>query len=50
MKRIEVGVAMGLQGCRIEDSIEVEDDATDSEIEDQVREWALSHVEWWIKQ
>ena len=38
---------MGLQVYKIEDELEVEDDASPEEIESLVREWALGHVEWW---
>lgn len=47
MRHINVYVSMGLSGCRIEEDIEVEDDATEEEIESQVSEWALDKVEWW---
>lgn len=47
MKHIKVGVSMHLQGCKIEDVIEVEDDATQDDIDAEVREWALQYVEWW---
>ena len=45
--KLKVGCSMGLAGCRIEDEIVVEDDATAEDIEDAVREWALGHFEWW---
>jgi hypothetical protein len=48
MKTIKVGCAMSLQGARIEDEIQVEDDATEEEIAEQVREWALQHFDWWM--
>lgn len=47
MKRIKVGVSLGLQGCEITDEIEIEDDVSANEVEAEVREWALQHVEWW---
>lgn len=47
MKKIRVGCCMNLQGCRVSDEIEVEDDATEAEIDEQVREWALEQFEWW---
>lgn len=47
MIRIKVGVSIGLQGCKIEDEIEVEDEASVEEVEEVVREWALGHVDWW---
>lgn len=47
MKRIKVSVSIGLQGCEFESEIEVEDGASKEDIEEQVREWALGHVDWW---
>ncbi len=47
--KIKVGVSMGLQGCKIEDEIDVEDDATEEEIEAEAREWAFDHIEWWFE-
>ena len=47
MRKIKVGCAMDLQGARIEDEIEVEDNATAEDIDGQGREWALQHFEWW---
>jgi len=49
MREIKVGVSIGLQGCKIEDTIEVEDDATEDDIDLQTREWALDHVDWWYE-
>ena len=49
MKKIKVGCSIGIQGCKIEDEIEVDDDATSEEIDLEAREWALSHFEWWVK-
>lgn len=45
---IKVGVSMGLQGCKVEAEIEVAGE-TDEEIEGEVREWALEHVDWWYE-
>ena len=47
MRRLKVGIEMGLQGCHVEDEIEVEDDATPDQIDKEVREWAFQHVQWW---
>lgn len=44
---VKAGVSLGLQGCKIEDDLEIEDGSTEQEIEEFVREWALQHVEWW---
>ena len=45
--KVRVGVAMGLQGCKIVDELEFDDGITDEELESEVREWALEKVEWW---
>jgi len=47
MRRIKVGCCMGLQGCQSDDVIEVEDESTHSDIEQEVRQWALEHFDWW---
>jgi hypothetical protein len=38
---------MRIVGCRIEEIIDVEDDATPSEVDEQVREWAMDRFEYW---
>ena len=47
--KIKVGVSMGLSGCKIEDVIEVEDNATAEEVEEAAREWTFNHIEWWYE-
>lgn len=49
-KVLKVGVSMGLQGCRIEAEIEVESNANPEEIDAEVREWALGHIDWWFEE
>lgn len=49
MKQVKVGCSMGLSGCRKEDVLELEDDATDDEIEQAAREWAFGNFEWWYE-
>lgn len=44
---IKVGCSLSLQGCKIEDEIEVEDSSSQEEIEEDVREWAFQHFEYW---
>jgi hypothetical protein len=44
---VKVGCSIGLQGCRIEDEIEVDDNATQEDIEQQVKEWAMGHFDYW---
>lgn len=43
---IKVFVSLGLVGCRVEDEIEIEDDLSDLDIEEVVREWKDEQVEW----
>ena len=44
MKTIYCNLSIGY-GSR-EDEIEVEDDATEDEIQEVVKEWAMNYVEW----
>jgi hypothetical protein len=45
--KIKVGCAIPLSGCRISDEIEVEDLATEAEIDEAVLKWALERFEYW---
>lgn len=47
MRKIKVGMSMNLTGCRVEDEIEVEDDATPEQVEEELREWAMGHIDYW---
>lgn len=47
MAKYNVGVSMGIKSCRIEDVLDIEDDATEDEVERQIREWAMGHIEFW---
>lgn len=38
------------QGSDCEFEFEVEDDATEQEIREELREWALEHVDWWYEE
>lgn len=44
--QIKVTLSNGLAGCTVKDVIEIEDGATDEQIEAEVREWALERAEW----
>lgn len=44
--KITVWVSMSLVGCERHDEIEVEDDATEEEIEEAGREWMWEQIEW----
>lgn len=46
MKTIIVTVSNGLVGCKKESKIEVDDDATDDEIEEHAREEMFNMIEW----
>lgn len=46
MVEIEVWLACDLAHHAMVETIEVEDDATEEQIEEEAREWALQHVEW----
>lgn len=41
----------GFAGCDIEDEIEMDDDATDEQIDEEVREAMFNHISycWWRK-
>lgn len=41
---------MGLVGCKRQEIIDVDDDATDEEIDEIAKDWLFSSVEWsWKK-
>jgi hypothetical protein len=44
--KIEVYVALNLVGCERRGTIEVDDDATDEEIEEMARDWLWDHIDW----
>jgi hypothetical protein len=46
VKTIEVTVSIGLVGCKRSSTIEVEDDMTDDEIEEEAREAMFNLIEW----
>lgn len=49
--RVKAYVNTGFVGCRHEEVLEFEDDATDEEIEEWVREWMYDRIEWgWSKE
>lgn len=45
--KIKVGCEMDIVGAKVEDEIEVDDDAAPEQIDEEVREWALQHFSWW---
>lgn len=49
MKIIEWHLETGMQGGDRSDTMEVEDDATDAEIDEMVREEVFNYVSWgWV--
>ena len=44
MKRIKVYLEMGLVGCRHDGTLEIDDAATEEDIEEEVRQWAMEHI------
>lgn len=46
MKTIEVTVTMGLVGCRQQTTFEIEDDASDDDIEEAAREAMFELIQW----
>lgn len=48
--KIYVMVKTTYTGSKVEDCIEVQDDATDLDIEEIVKEWMFDNIEWtWSK-
>ena len=46
MKTIKVTVTTGFVGAKREDTFEIDDDATDEEIEDTAQEAMFNMIEW----
>lgn len=44
--KVRVWVSMNLVGCVRCDEIEVDDNATEEEVEESVRDWMFEHIEW----
>lgn len=44
--KVRVHCAMSLQGCERNDVLDLADDLTEAQIEEEVREWALEQFEW----
>lgn len=50
MKKITVTTHTGFPGCVHVDEIEVEDDATEEEIEEACKEVAFERIEWYYEE
>lgn len=46
MKKIKCYVSTGMYGSEVEDIIEVNDDATQKEIENAANEWLFNTIDW----
>ena len=48
--KIKWHISIGLVGCQHEGEFEIDDNATEEEIEHEARETAFDHIEWsWWK-
>ena len=47
MKTIQWHILLNPAGCKASGTLEVADDATEEDIENNVKEAALQEVEWW---
>ena len=45
--KVKYTCSNGLVGCRLTGEIEVDDDATDEDIEESVRDAVHERLEWW---
>jgi len=46
MKKVRAFVGVGLVGCTREEEFEFEDDTTDEEIEEEIKEWIWTYVDY----
>lgn len=46
MRKIKAYLETGFAGCRIEEEFEVEDDATQEQIEEEAREAVFNSIDW----
>ena len=46
MRKIKAYLDTGFAGCRIEDEFEVENDATQEQIEEEAREAVFNSIDW----
>lgn len=46
MRKIRVTISIGLVGCKRTETFDVEDDATEEEIEEMAKEAALESLNW----
>lgn len=46
MRKVKAYLDTGFAGCRIEEEFEVEDDATQEQIEEEAREAVFNSIDW----
>lgn len=46
MRKIKAYLDTGFAGCRIEEEFEIEDDATQEQIEEEAREAVFNSIDW----
>lgn len=50
MRTIEVNLSIGYPTANRQDTLEVDDDATEEQVEEIVREWANNYIEYyWVE-
>ena len=49
MKRVKAGMDISISGCKKQVVLDFDDDATEDEIEESVRQWAMDELDiWWV--
>lgn len=49
--KVKAYVTMGLVGCKREEILDLDDDLSDEDIDESVKEWMFNVIEWsWKKQ
>ena len=46
MRTISVYLSIGYSGAEREDTLEIDDDASEDQIEEMVRDWAYDYINW----
>jgi hypothetical protein len=46
VRTISVYLSIGYSGAEREDTLEIDDDASEDQIEEMVRDWAYDYINW----
>ena len=49
MKKLKVGLSIGIANANKNDVIEVEDDATPAEMQQALEDWAGNYIDFWYE-